>query len=657
MRYSVLSILLFILTSVSLFAQSNITDDFIQIGKQHITSDEFERIYNKNNSISSIEKQTVEEYLQMFINFKLKVEAAINLGYDTLSSFKSELKGYRDQLAKSYLTDNATVEALINEAYQRMHTEVNASHIMVALKSNPTPADTLTAWNKIWDIRNRLTKGESFEQMATTLSDDPSAKTNKGSLGYFTAFQMVYPFEVAAYNTKIGEISMPVRTRFGYHLLKVNDKRPARGEVHVAHIMFMVPQGSPDSLWMKAEKKIKEIQKKIKEGADFSKLATEYSEDRGSARNGGELPWFGSGRMIPEFEDAAFHLQYPGDVSQPLRTFYGWHIIKLLEKRTIPEFETIKADLKNKITRDERVDAGLNSFANQLKEQYHFKEHKELLQHLTSKPYHNTTKWNVDEKIASQELFSFTDHAYTLHDFIRQLDFLPPPDTSIFPDSYINNAYSQYIKNMLIGYENNQLELKYPEFKNLIQEYHDGILLFNLSDSMVWSKASKDSIGLKEFYTQHASQYMWPTRLEATLVKCKTPEIAQRALKVSQSLKKHDEIKSKLISSICDSIQGMDCVVLDDNRFLKGDNKTIDSITWKKGTTKIIPTSGSYQFVIVHNVLTPMPKTLDEAKGLVISDYQNYLDKEWIKQLHNQYTVSVNQEILNQLKNKYAGKN
>lgn len=669
---------------IAQIAHSQIQDDatFLTIGNQKVSTAEFERIYNKNNNIATSDKQSVEEYLQMFINFKLKVNAATDAGLDTLRSFRTELKGYRDQLAKSYMVDNKAVDSLVMEAYQRLHTEVSASHIMVALKMNPTPEDTLQAWNKIIGIRQQLLNGESFDKLAYEMSEDPSAKNNKGYLGYFSAFQMVYPFESAAYNTRIGEVSMPVRTRFGYHLVKPLDKRPAHGEVKVAHIMVMVPQGSPDSMWVAAGKKIQDIEQKLKGGADFAALAKERSEDRGSARNGGELPAFGPGRMVPEFEDASFKLVYPGDVSEPVKTAYGWHIIKLIEKRGVPDFDKAKPDIKSKISRDERAEFGSNAFIAGLKSEYKFSENPIILAYLyqeaelkpnkksdikvkgTSGPKSiNETVLGHGKKLnletnpvqQKQELFQFAGHRYTLKDFITYLKNLSQPDSATDAKSFVEQSYAAYVKKSLLNFEDGQLESKYPDFRNLIQEYHDGILLFNLSDSLVWSKATKDSAGLQTFFDGHRSSYVWPDRLRATIVTCINQEVAQKALKTAKKLKTQEKIETDLIKEVCDTIN-IDCLQINSGKFAAGDNSMIDSISWKPGFSELKSGSSKIYFIAAYGVDRSMPKQLDETKGLVISDYQNFLEKEWVGELRKKYPVQVNEEILKQLKIKYAEK-
>jgi len=665
-----------------IFSQSNDDATFLSIGKQKISTGEFERIYNKNNSINSAENQSVDEYLQMFVNFKLKVQSAIDAGLDTLPSFKNELKGYRDQLAKSYLTDNKTADSLIREAYQRMHSEVSASHIMVSLNMSPSPEDTIAAWKKIMGIRQRLINGEDFEKLASDLSSDPSAKNNKGNLGYFTSLQLPYPIESAIYNNKIGEISLPVRSTMGYHLIKTTDKRPARGEIKVAHIMLMVPQGSSDSLWLIAEKKIKGIEQELKAGGDFANIARERSEDRGSAKNGGELPAFGAGRMVPEFDAAAFKLNNPGEISEPVRTFYGWHIIKLIEKSGIPEFEKVKQDLKSRISRDERSNIISNSFTAYLKNEYKFEDDLSLLTNLYSyvQPKINATKkqnsksgtknlvlaevqksksfinFNIDNQIAEKSLIRFADQSYELSDFIAYLKNINLPDSSASVEDFIRKTYNSYVENKLLEYTNKNLELSNTDFKNLVQEYHDGILLFNMSDSLVWSKASLDSTGLTEYFTKNQNSYIWPVRLEATVVSSNSPEIAKKALIAAKKLKTQKAIESGITKAVCDTSANEPCIQITYGKFSKGENEIVDSVSWKKGISKIEEHNDKFQFVIIHNVLKSMPKKLEEIKGLAISDYQNYLDSEWVNKLRKQYQVVVNDDILNELKNKYAGK-
>ena len=328
------SLILMVLTAMiasGLLAQESPV--LLTIADEQVTLAEFERIYRKNNNEASLNRQTPEEYLDLFINFKLKVKEAESLGMDTTTKFINELEGYRKQLAKPYLTDDETKEIMIQEAYQRSKLDINASHILIKLSEFATPEDTLAAYIKITEIRDRILSGEDFETVAKATSEDQSVNRNGGNLGYFTAFAMIYPFETIAYNTSVGEISMPFKTNYGYHILLIHDKRPARGQVKVAHIFVRNPEGMSEEQKKEAYEKTQMIYDSLQMGTDFAYMASTYSEDPSSARNGGETPWFGTGRMFPEFEDACFSIEEKGDINKPFKSMLGWHIIKLLDKK------------------------------------------------------------------------------------------------------------------------------------------------------------------------------------------------------------------------------------------------------------------------------------------------------------------------------------
>ncbi|MGC9345133.1 MAG: foldase protein PrsA, partial [Bacteroidales bacterium] len=344
----------------------------ITIDGKEITAGEFERVYKKNNNENVAQQQTMEEYLDMFINYKLKVYEAESLGMDTASEFLNEFNAYRKQLAQPYLTSEELTENYAKEAYDRMKEEINASHIMVRIDDEAAPEDTLYAYNKIMEIRQRVVNGEDFEKVARATSDDPSAKANGGNLGWFSAFRMVYPFESAAYNTEVGEISMPVRSTFGYHIIKVHERRPAQGSVQVAHIFLRAPESMSQEQADAVNEKINMIYDSLKIGANFSEMADRYSDDKSSGRKGGVLPWFSSGQMIPAFDTTAFALEESGDISEPVKSSYGWHLIKLLEKKNIGSYEEEKPEILNNIKKGDRGKSKDRAFINQLKESYSY---------------------------------------------------------------------------------------------------------------------------------------------------------------------------------------------------------------------------------------------------------------------------------------------
>ena len=346
------------------------------LGSYPVPANEFAYVYRKNNATAADygTRPSVTEYLDLYTNFRLKVLEAEKKGLDTTQAFKRELDGYRQQLAQPYLTEKSVTDQLVREAYDRMGQEVNASHILIRVAPDATPADTLVGYQKISKIREQLQGGEDFAKLAGEVSEDPSAKQNGGKLGYFTAMQMVYPFETAAYKTAPGQLSLPVRTRFGYHVIKVNDRRPAQGEIKVAHLMVRVNANAPKNDSLTARKKADELYARLKKGENWDKLVAQFSEDAGSAANGGELPPFGTGRMIPSFEETAFKMQKPGDIAPPVQTPYGWHIIKLIEKQPVATFAEVEPTLKGKVAKDSRSELNRAAFLKRIRQEDQFVE-------------------------------------------------------------------------------------------------------------------------------------------------------------------------------------------------------------------------------------------------------------------------------------------
>lgn len=626
----------------------------LTVGGDAVTKGEFESIYRKNNPKDSPnDRKALEEYLELFINFKLKVKAAKVAGKDTTRAFTSELKGYRRQLAQPYLTDKDVNEKLIEEAYERMKKDVRASHILIKLGAEPTPKDTLEAYNKAIMVRNKILKGENFADLARQFSDDPSGVQNGGDLGYFTSMMMVYPFENAAYNTPIGQVTMPVRTRFGYHILKVTDVRDAQGQVKAAHIMVRIPENAADSTIASARKKIDELLQKVKNGEDFATLAQNFSDDRTSGKSGGQLPWFGTGKMVPEFEKAAFDLKENNQVSDPVRTPYGWHIIKRIDRKGIQSFDEVKAELKQKISKDSRSQVSRNAVISRVKKENNFTEDEKALLELISKvdtSYISGT-WKVDKANGlSKPLFSIGVEASTQSDFAKYLadnQSKQAKDSNI--EGLIRKAYEGYKTDKIINFEDARLEQKYPEFRLLMQEYRDGILLFEITDENVWSKAIRDSAGLKTFHDQNRAKYMWGERTEAVVYKAKDAKIAAKARKmVAKRAKKGyttEDIKKEINATSQLNLQ------TEEGTFSKGDNESVDGQPWVAGISPdFIKPDGSVVFVEYRKVLEPMPKSLSEARGLITADYQTYLEQEWIKELRAKYAVEVNKEVFNSIK-------
>ena len=637
MKKVVLSILL-----ASFVLISN-AQDVLTVADESITIEEFKNIVNKNNHNDVISADYLNEYMDLFVKFKLKVKEAQDLGLDTISSFVTELDGYRKQLAKPYLKNEKFDENMLTEAYERMSFDVSASHILIAVDEKATSQELELANEKALLIRTEILAGSiSFKDAAIKNSDDKSAISNGGDLGYFTAFMMVYDFETAAYSTKIGEISMPVRTKYGYHLVKVNDKRKAVGQVKVAHIMFKTGQGADEKKLAEAKDKIDKALKLLSKGEEFADVAERFSEDRSTAVKGGSLPVFGVGKMVAEFENNAFSLKNIGDISVPFKTEYGWHIITLLEKQEIPLFDDVKRDLKRKIERDSRGELSKKALFKKL--------------HSTYKVVNKPSTYSAFRKGAANKVetatFEKSDNNKTIVTIdgmnVSVNDFSEYILANQSVGSDIDAMYTDFVNEQLLTYEESKLEERYPEYKALLKEYREGILLFDLTNKKVWKKAVEDTISLLAYYEAHKADYYWEKRVDATVYSCINLATARKVKR--EIYKKHRNATTDAeILEKANRVNALSLQVKSD-KFAKGENNYIDTIDWKLGIAKdIILKDGSYILIDIHEILASGTKELSETRGKVISDYQTELELNWIASLRTKYAVSINTEVLHSL--------
>lgn len=646
---------LFLLVLTTLFVSGLFgqgTPVLLTIADEKVTLDEFERIYRKNNNEASLHRQTPEEYLDLFINFKLKVMEAESLGMDTTSKFINELEGYRKQLAKPYLTDNETKKEMMHEAYERAKLDISASHILIKLPANPTPEDTLAAYEKIVEIRERILKGEDFETVARATSDDASVARNGGNLGYFTVFSMIYPFESMAYTTPVGELSEPFKTNFGYHILKVHDRRPARGQVKVSHIFVRTPEGMNEAQKKAAYEKAQMIYDSIQLGNDFAYMARTYSEDPSSGRNGGEIPWFGTGRMIPEFEDACFSIEEKGDHTAPFKSYYGWHIIKLLDRKGIGTYEEMEPELQEKINRGERGQHRTQKYISKLKEEYGFSETLEALEPVYTSV--DTTllagEWDGSALMDhGARLMKIGDRTFTTGEFVRYLESHQNSGKSRDARGYVDLLYAQFVQDEVMAYEESMLPDKYPEFRYIYQEYHDGILLFDIMDQRVWTRAVSDTLGLIAFHREHREDYMWQTRSEAMLITCGKESDLAGVRKAHKKIMKGRLDEADLNEAYCQN-DTVPCITIEKLLVERGENELVDNMNGKTGLGPVVQDEDQSTFVILKAVRAPEPKKLDEARGQITSDYQNYLEAEWIKELKQKYPVEVDRTLLSRIR-------
>lgn len=728
------------------------------LGTYPVPANEFAYVYRKNNSTAAdyATRQSVTDYLDLYTNFRLKVLEAEQRGLDTTQAFRRELDGYRQQLAQPYLTEKSVTDQLVREAYDRMGQEVSASHILIRVAPDAAPADTLAAYNKIAALRQQAVAGTDFGQLARANSEDPSARENGGKLGYFTAMQMVYPFESAAYKTPVGQISAPIRTRFGYHVIRVNDRRTAQGEIKVAHLMIRMNPGAAKADSLTAHKKIDELYSRLKKGESWEKLVAQFSEDAGSAANGGELPPFGTGRMIPSFEEAAFKLQKPGDLAAPVQTPYGWHVIKLLEKQPLAKFADLEASLKSKVSKDSRSELNKAAFLKRVRQEDQFVEMPTTKAYAFGKAdtalVAGRFKLAAPAAMAKQPkggatdnaaLFTIKGKAYPAKDFLAYVQQNQRPRMGAQPGFIMQQLYDQYVEQSLTEFEKGSLDTKYEDYRMLVKEYRDGILLFQLMDEKVWSKAIEDTVGLKKFFADNQAKYQWDQRVQGRVISAATPVLlarVQKELKTGNFPMANPGAKSLVFNAgraelskageaaLDDLAKGMAgdtlmkvtvtgrvrkgekaslartradaaarllrqrgvsarrirtatlagatadggaqlafttsapaaleaslneqnplSVQISQRVFAKGDNKVMDDLMTKGPGTYDVQKDGRYYAVTIDKTLPAGPKTLADARGQATSDYQTYLEKEWIAQLRTARPVKVNEAEVNKL--------
>lgn len=639
------------------FSQNNTKDVLFTIDNKPYYTDEFARVYNKNLDLVKDESQKdLNQYLELFVGYKLKINKAYKLGLQDGTSYQSELKSYRTQLSKNYTSDSKVTKELIDEGYKRSLKEIKASHILLLVDENSTPEDTLKAYNQISDLRKRAIAGEVFGKLATDYSQDPSAKENKGDLGYFSAFRMVYAFETAAYNTQIGNISNPIRTRFGYHLIKVEDVRDNRGEVAVAHIMILNPEATADGKVEvdadKAKNTIQDIYKKLQQGEKFEDLAKQFSEDKSSSTKGGVLNRFGSGQLSSEeFETVAFSLTKENPISEPFKSQFGWHIVKLIDKFPVKTLEEMQPELESKVSKDDRSRLIVASMTEKLRKKYTVKRDDKLfavVSKLITKDFYEG-KWEVPTNLKdfNKDLFTINKvKSLTGASFLTYVKAQQKSPNTLKPiTKLIDKLYQSYVDQELAQYYDDNLENEFPEFSAVMDEYRDGLLLFDLMEKEIWTKSKTDTLGLKSFYDKNLKNYNWKNRLDVTILSSTKLDVIKKAEKLLKQDKTVDFIKEKL--NLKDGVVNVMSKV---GVFEEGNEVLPKNLKFETGISEIIK-DGEYYFVTkVNKTLPAGSKTLDECKGKVINDYQQYLEENWVKDLKNEFKVEVNQEVFEKVK-------
>ena len=624
-------------------------------GGTPVDKQEFLRVYQKNslNKAPDFSEPALREYVKLYSLFKMKVREAELQHIDTLPSIGSELDNYRRQLAKNYLTDKEVRQKLVTEAYDRQKEELHVAHILIACSPSALPADTLKAYNKIDSLYRVASSGKaSFATLAGEFSDDRDTRTNGGDIGYLTSLQTLYAFENAAYNTPVGKISGIFRSQLGYHIVKVLDKRPARGEVQVAQIMISIQKSKGEEGKTAAKAKADDVYRQLKAGAGFDEMVTKYSEDKYSVNEHGVLPQFGVGRMTPGFENAAFALKKPGDISAPVETEYGYHIIKLMSKSPLKPFDSVRDQLQRRVDNDSRSQVAHDIYFDKIKKQHGFKEFpqnmKPVIDRVQKLPDTGAAA-NVfhasDFRNMTAPLFELAGNKYLQSDFMTFAEMLTRGRINGPKAAVMNDIYKLYVERTVNDYEEHHLADTNPDFKNLMDEYRNGVMLFELTDRNVWGKASRDTVGLKRFYGEHKDKYQWEPGFIGAVYKFKDEKTANTGVAyLTKNMNGKDEDVYKTLNTEATP----DAVSIQRGHYEYSKFTDVPRADLIKGklSKPVKNADGTYTVVKVEESFEqPTTKTLDEARGYAVAEYQDHLEKEWSDELRRKYPVKVEEKV------------
>lgn len=642
MKKGLLSLALLLGSTALLSAKGADEPVLMTVGGKPVTLSEFEYLYHKNNAQQST-PQAIEEYLQLFIPYRQKVAAAEELGLDRSEAFRNEFETYRRDLAAPYLVDQAVEDSILAAQYDRMKEEVDVSHIMLFFQS---PDMSMARKKELMDsLLGCLDRGESFDSLAVKYSADKPSAIRGGRMGYIQANRYPAAFEDAAYTVPVGKYSGVIASPVGYHIVKVNNRRPARGQVLAEHILRLTRGMSPEKA--QAQKAyIDSLYTLVSNGASFEAVAAANSEDPGSASQGGKLPWFGVGQMVPEFEDTAFSLK-DGEISKPFATSYGYHIIKRLEGKGLASFEDVKSNIKNAISRDERGQLAAKRRVQQLRKQYGAKADDKAITRLRKQIMDNG---GCD----SAMLATFVASDMTVAKIGKQ----KLPLSEVMAEELVNgfagtpeqqaDQLSQAVERRLdaVVVENKRDDLmkEEPSYRNLVNEYRDGMLMFEIQDRNVWSKAKEDKEGLEKFFNENRENYKWDApRFKSRIIFTTSDSLLSQI----NSYLKENPVSADSLATVLKKRFGRDVKV---ERVLaaKGENAITDYLGF--GGEKPEPQGRWIAYEAWEPKIIDQPEEALDVRGVVISDYQDYLLKQWLEELNRKYPANVNRKVLSKAK-------
>lgn len=611
------------------------------INGKEIKLSEFEYLYNKNNQ-QQVEKETLEQYVERFVLYKQKVADAEAAGIDTTQVFKSEFEGYQKELAAPYMAEDTSYRwQFVTEAYERSKKQIDIDHFMLPLGNNAE--ETLVNLNRMDSIRNCVLNGESWEDLVDKYSSDPSKPRNHGHYGFIGACMFPYGFETVVYNTQPGEISKPFKTQFGIHMVRVNDTR-YRNDVRAEHILKLFPKNATEEEKAQCKAKIDSIYALIKAGANFEEMAKKESED-GTARRGGDLGWFSRGRMVQPFEDIAFGLA-DGEISEPFATQFGYHIVKKVA-HGIPSLEEQRAAIDNAISRDERVGLINEHRLNDLKNKCNYRLNPAvdgyLTKALSASGQFDSTFVAQSIKGSTMPLFYYGDNQSVpvseLYSALNSKALIPDVQKA---KDYILSKVDPVVEKALVDYNARELINIYPEYRNLLNEYRDGMLLFEISNRRVWKAAGKDTVGLEQYFAANRSKYTWDEpHFKGIILSAKSDSVLDL---VKADLMKFgaDTLTEALHNKYGNDIRMERMVVK------QGENNLADYLAFHMGEKP--DRKGFPEFMILQGGIINQPEEMSDVRGAVTSDYQDVLEQNWKKELAKKYPAKINKKVLKQVK-------
>lgn len=630
---------LFLSALVAFSMNANATEDpiLMTVNGKDVKLSEFEYMYHKNNK-QQIEKESLENYVDRFVVYKLKVAEAEATGLDTLSSFVKEFNGHKAELIKPYLNSEKYTEPFAKEAYERMKKNLYVSHIMMP----PLPENE----SKMDSIRNCVLSGEDFGELAKKYSSDHYSAEKGGDLGLMWVGKYPYEFEDASYRTSVGKVSDVVKTAFGYHLIKVTGENYITGKYRVAHIVKTYKRkfNEIDSTNINAvNSSVDSVYNLLKNGADFAEIAKEFSDDKRSGNNGGELGWFGAGQLVKAIEDKMI-ITPVGEISEPSKAEYGVHIVKVLEYKPLGDYEDVKDDILAIVNRDDRSDVIQNMKIEDLKKELGYNENLKFeseIETLLSKNGFDSV-FVTTMQSSKIPVFSYKGGEVLVSDIAKT--WSPKLHLGVEQGrNYVRKSVDNVINETLLNYEKDNLANKYPEYANLLNEYKEGLLLFEISNKKVWDKSSSDKEGLENYFNKNKTKYtVWEQPKFKGLIVFSLNDSIENEVKEYMKSLGGDTVATALHKKFRRNIK------IERHLTSKGDNRFVDELVFNG--EKAEPDKKYKNYFILEGKLIEQPEEAADVRGQVTTDYQNYLEKQWIKDLKSKYKVKINKKVLKLVK-------